>query len=76
MAFGCELSHAFSWASVPVLPLAGIHLEEVLGVGLQIFRMDAVILAFVHAPKAKLESKCIERFDGERQIQVFTHLAA
>src|SRR6476469_5473666 len=46
VAFGGELSHAASSISAGSLPLAGIHLEEIFGVGLQVLQMDAVILRF------------------------------
>jgi len=46
VAFGSELSHAAFSFSAGSFSLAGIHLEEILGVGLQVLQMDAVILGF------------------------------
>jgi len=44
VAFGSELSHtAFSFGAGS-FSLAGIHLEEILGVRLQVLQMDAMIL--------------------------------
>jgi len=76
VAFGCELSHAALGLQSLSSPCPESTWEEVLDVGLQIFQMDAVILGFCLCPQGELRSKCIERFDAERQIQVFTHLAA
>ena len=46
MAFGGELSHTAFGVSTGSFTLAGIHLEEILGVGFQALEMDAVILRF------------------------------
>jgi hypothetical protein len=46
VAFGGELTHAAFRVRAGSFSLAGIHLEEILGVGLQVLQMDAVILRF------------------------------
>ena len=62
MAFGSELSHtAFSFGAGS-FSLAGIHLEEILGVRLQVFQMDTVILGF------RLVIIGISRFRGLGEI--------
>jgi hypothetical protein len=43
VAFGGELSDAAFRFGTGSYTLAGIHLEEILGVGLQVLQMDAVI---------------------------------
>ena len=44
MAFGSELSRAAFSFSAGSFSLAGIHLEEIFGVRLQVLQMDAMIL--------------------------------
>ena len=44
MAFGSELSHAAFSFSAGSFSLAGIHLEEIFGVRLQVLQVDAMIL--------------------------------
>jgi len=46
VAFGSELSHAAFGFRTGSFALTGIYLEEVLGAGLQVLQMDAVILGF------------------------------
>lgn len=46
MAFGGELAYAALCLRAGSFSLAGIRLEEILGVGLQALEMDAVILRF------------------------------
>lgn len=46
MAFGGELTHAAFGVRAGSFSLAGIHLEEILGVGLQALQMDAMVLRF------------------------------
>ena len=62
MAFGSELSYAALGLSSGSFSLAGIHLEEVLGAGLQVFQMDTVILGF------RLVIIGISRFRGLGEI--------
>jgi hypothetical protein len=46
VAFGSELSHAAFGFAACTFPLAGIHLKEILGVRLQVLKVDAMILRF------------------------------
>jgi hypothetical protein len=46
VTLGCELSHAAFRVGAGTFSLAGIHLEEILGVGFQVLQVDAVILRF------------------------------
>jgi hypothetical protein len=46
VALGSELSHAALGIGAGSFTLAGIHLEEIFGVGLQILQVYTVILRF------------------------------